>query len=138
MDSRIVNFEGDHAFEIKQVRTSVFVNEQGIDSTIDFDGLDDLASHVLIYSCYNVIATGRILDDGHIGRIAVLKQYRKKGAGTKVMQALIKTAEEQAYSRVYLGSQVHAVGFYEKLGFKVCSDIFVDAGIDHVEMEMLF
>ena len=137
MDIRVVSFADDNASTIIKIRTNVFVKEQGIDSKIDFDGLDKTATHVLVYRRDNAIATGRMLDDAHIGRIAVLKEFRSSGAGTSVVLALIKVAKQKDFPRVYLGSQTHAVGFYEKLGFNVCSEVFIDAGLEHVEMEIL-
>lgn len=137
MDIRIVSFENNNKSKIRKIRTSVFVEEQGIDSKVDFDGLDEVAAHVLVCTNDNAVATGRVLEDGHIGRIAVLKEFRGVGVGASVVKALIKVAKKKDFSRVYLGSQTHAIGFYEKLGFKVCSEVFIDADLEHVEMEML-
>ncbi len=136
MTTQVVKFERRYRPVIINIRTLVFVDEQGIDAKIDFDGLDEVATHVLIFSQGNGIATGRILDDGHIGRIAVLKEHRKHGAGTKVLQALLANAQEKGFSRVYLGSQIHAVDFYKKFGFTLCGEVFMDAGIAHIEMEL--
>ena len=74
---------------------------------------------------------------GHIGRIAVLKENRNLGAGSCALEALIDNAQQQGIARVYLSSQTHATGFYEKFGFTICSDVFIEAGIDHVKMAML-
>ena len=136
MDTQVVQFDSRYRPDIINIRTAVFVDEQGIDARIDFDGLDEVATHVLIFSQGTAIATGRILDDGHIGRIAVLKTYRKQGAGTKVLQALLKNAKAKGFTRVYLGSQIHATDFYKKLGFSVCGEVFMDAGLEHIEMEL--
>ena len=133
----IVQFDATNAPSIIHVRTEVFVKEQGIDSEIDFDGLDEVATHVLVSVGDKPVATGRILDDGHIGRIAVLKLFRRQGQGVKVVEALVGEAKKKKYKRVYLGSQTHAIEFYEKLGFNVCGEVFMDAGLEHVEMEMM-
>ncbi len=137
MNALIVTFDEKNASEITKIRIKVFVEEQGINSEIDFDGLDQIAMHVLVYDQNQAIATGRLLEDGHIGRIAVLKKSRSLGAGSCALQALTDNAQQQGIARVYLGSQTHATGFYEKFGFVICSDVFIEAGIDHVTMEML-
>jgi len=136
MEAQLVSFDKNNAPDIIRIRTLVFVDEQGIDSTVDFDGLDEVATHILIFSQNKAIATGRILDDGHIGRIAVLKEHRKRGVGAKVLQTLLASAEAKGFARVYLGSQIQAVDFYKKLGFTICGEIFMDAGLEHIEMEL--
>ena len=137
MDANIVQFDVENASSISNIRTQVFVKEQGIDLEIDFDGLDEVATHVLVSIDAEYVGTGRILSDGHIGRIAVLKPFRGKGVGAKVVESLIGEAEEKNYKRVYLGSQMHAIGFYKNLGFNTCGTIFMDAGLEHIEMEIL-
>ena len=136
MEALIVQFDTDNSPDIINIRTQVFVEEQGIDSAIDFDGLDDTATHVLVVSGGISVATGRMLDDGHIGRIAVLKNARNQGVGATVLKALLNEASKQGYKRVYLGSQMHATIFYEKLGFNTFGEVFMDAGLKHIEMEM--
>jgi len=76
-----------------------------------------------------------MLHDGHIGRLAVLKEHREKGHGTCAVVALVDEAKRLGITRVFLGAQMQAVGFYEKLGFSTCGDPFLEAGIEHVEME---
>ncbi|MCF6189258.1 MAG: GNAT family N-acetyltransferase [Cocleimonas sp.] len=137
MRSLIVEFDKEYGPDIIHIRTAVFIDEQGIDSKLDFDGLDEVATHVLVIADDVSTGTGRILKDGHIGRIAVLKYARKEGVGAMVMDALITVAKERGYKRVYLGSQLPAKSFYEKLGFKTCGEAFMDAGLQHVEMEMI-
>lgn len=122
--------------EIISIRTRVFVEEQNVDSKIDFDGRDDCAIHALIYYQTKAVGTARMLEDGHIGRVAVLKEFRNKGVGTEAMKILLQEAKLRDYKRIYLGSQVHASEFYGKLGFEVCSEIFMEAGIQHIEMEL--
>lgn len=131
----IVRFAAEDEARIRQVRTPVFVEEQGVSFELDFDGLDKVATHVLATIDGLPVATGRMLDDGHIGRIAVLKNYRKQGLGTKIMSALIEEATNRKYSRVYLGAQKQALGFYSALGFTSFGEEYMDAGIVHVLME---
>jgi len=137
VEPKIVQFDTVYSPEIINVRTKVFVREQGIDLELDFDGLDEDALHILVFANSKSVGTGRMLDDGHIGRIAVLKDFRGQGIGAMIVKALIKEAKNKNYKRLYLGSQLYATAFYEKLGFKTCGEVFMDAGLEHIEMEML-
>jgi hypothetical protein len=65
----------------------------------------------------------------------VLKEYRGRGFGAKVVLALLNEAEKAGLKRTFLGAQLHAVGFYQKLGFSVYGEPFMDANMEHVHME---
>ncbi|MGR6833744.1 GNAT family N-acetyltransferase [Aliivibrio wodanis] len=132
-----VNYTGKNEQAIREVRDTVFIQEQSIDPDIEFDGLDESAVHAIVYSNAQPVGTGRILDDGHIGRIDILKAFRGQGLGSKIVLSLIDEAINQGYPRVYLGSQKHAIDFYTKLGFEPFGDEFMEAGISHLSMEKL-
>ena len=134
-DAIQVTYDGEHADAIRAIREQVFIVEQQIDADIEFDGLDPQALHVLIRVRGQFVGTGRILADGHIGRIAILADFRSLGLGAKVVQALVVAAREQGYPHVYLGAQKHAVDFYVKLGFSAYGDEFIEADIVHLAME---
>ena len=131
----IVAFDEQHAPEIRSIRNNVFTIEQQINEDVDFDGQDNDAIHVLVCFQGRHVGTGRMLADGHIGRLAVLKQFRGQGLGAKAVRALVKEAKSRGMDRVYLGSQTHAIGFYEKLGFSAYGGTYVEANIEHVHME---
>ena len=80
------------------------------------------------------IGTGRILNDGHIGRVAVLKKYRGLGIGNSVMQELINWAQQNKLEKLWLSSQWHAHSFYLDLDFVCEGDIYEEAGINHIKM----
>lgn len=120
---------------VRAVRSAVFHLEQGVPLELDFDGTDATCVHALGFVGDKVVATGRIGEDGHIGRIAVLKRWRHHGIGSRVVGLLVTIAAEAGFDRVYLHSQLSAVDFYEKLGFREVGETFVEAGIDHVRME---
>jgi len=122
---------------IMKVRNAVFVEEQGVSAELELDDKDELCSHALILNDGDPIATGRIESDGHIGRIAVLKAFRQEGLGRRVVQQLEQTAMDLGLKRVYLGAQLTAIGFYEKLGYHCYGEIFMDAGIEHRHMEKI-
>ncbi|MCG3864430.1 MULTISPECIES: GNAT family N-acetyltransferase [unclassified Photobacterium] len=135
VDVKIVAFDGANKESIRLVREQVFIKEQHIDPEIEFDGLDSQAVHVLVVDGEQPLGTGRILADGHIGRIAIIKAARGQGLGVKVVQALVEYAKQQGYPRVDLGAQTHAVDFYRKLGFTPYGDEFMEANIPHQAME---
>ena len=132
----IVKFDQQNAPEIRRIRNAVFTREQGIAESIDFDGQDPAAAHVLVSFGGKYVATGRILPDGHIGRLAVLTEYRRRGLGAQALLALVEHARDAGLERVYLGSQAHAVGFYENLGFTPCGEPYTEAGIQHIHMQL--
>lgn len=137
IEVNIVSFR-DQQQDILAIRHRVFSVEQQVDPDIDFDGLDGLALQVLASTSSDGIAvgTGRMLSDGHIGRIAVLKEYRGKGIGSDIIQVLVNQAREAGMAKVFLGSQVRAVPFYEKLGFRAAGKNYIEANIPHTPMEM--
>ncbi|PSW65449.1 GNAT family N-acetyltransferase [Photobacterium leiognathi subsp. mandapamensis] len=137
VEIKIVAFDDAHRGLIRTVREQVFIQEQQIDPEIEFDGLDSAAVHVLVMDGEQPLGTGRILSDGHIGRIAIMKAARGQGLGAKVVQALVKYAQQQGYPRVDLGAQTHAVDFYRKLGFMPYGDEFMEANIPHQAMEQI-
>lgn len=132
---RNVAFDSENEKCIRAIRDCVFIHEQGISPEIEFDGLDGSAVHALLFINGEPVGTGRILKDGHIGRIAILSDFRGEGLGSKIVLSLIEQAIKSNYERVYLGAQKHAVDFYAKLGFTPFGDEFMEAGIVHLSME---
>ena len=120
--------------DICAIRYEVFVDEQNVPEELEIDGLDGEAKHVLAFVDGVPIGTGRILSDGHIGRVAVLKDYRGFGIGKLIMKELIKWAQDITLKKVWLSSQWHAHSFYLDLGFVCVGDIYKEAGIDHIKM----
>ncbi len=136
METIIVFYNKTFMPEIKRIRQQVFVEEQRIDPKKVFDGEDGDALHVLLRLCGQFVGSGRMMKDGRIGRLAVLEPHRGNGYGAEMVRALIETAGRRRLKRAYLGSQRHAVGFYEKLGFSICGDTYIEADIEHVPMEI--
>ncbi|MCK9989895.1 MAG: hypothetical protein RugAbin2_00909 [Rugosibacter sp.] len=116
----------------KPVREAVFVVEQGVPLELEWDEYDAASLHVLARdSNGTVIGTGRLLPDGHIGRLAVLANWRGKDVGRALMERLIDEAAKKQQQALLLHAQVQALGFYEKLGFVAEGDVFMEAGIPH-------
>ena len=124
----------DNKNDICKIRFEVFVDEQNAPEEPEIDGLEDDAKPVLANLDNEAIGTGRILSDGHIGRIAVLKKHRGLGIGKIMMQSLMQWAEEAKLEKLWLSSQWHAHGFYLDLGFQCEGEIYEEAGIDHIKM----
>ena len=133
IQSKICDYK-DNEKDICKIRFEVFVDEQNVPEDLEIDGLDDEAKHVLAYIDGKPIGTGRILSDGHIGRVAVLKKYRGLGIGNSIMKVLIKWAQQNKFEKLWLSSQWHAHSFYLGLGFVCEGDIYEEAGIDHIKM----
>ena len=123
-----------HAKNICAIRYEVFVDEQNVPEELEIDGLDGEAKHVLTFVDGLPIGTGRILSDGHIGRVAVIKNYRGLGIGKSIMKELIKCAQDLSLEKVWLSSQWHAHSFYLDLGFVCVGEIYKEAEIDHIKM----
>ena len=120
--------------DIQHIRTVVFIEEQSVPAALEWDKYDTECIHVLAYYDNKPIATARLLKDGHIGRMAVLAEFRQQHIGQKLLQYMINLAQEKAL-KIQLSSQQHAVDFYAKQGFYITSDIYMDAGIPHYDME---
>ncbi len=121
--------------DISSVRHRVFVEEQKVSPSIEMDGKDPACNHVLATIDGVPVGTGRLLPDGHIGRIAVLKSYRHRGIGELLVIKLIEMAKSKGMQQIILASQLQAMPFYRKLGFIEYGDIFQEAGIPHQHMK---
>jgi predicted GNAT family N-acyltransferase len=120
------------------VRTQVFQQEQGIPAEDDFDGRDHTAINVVIYDA-EPIGTARVrFPDSQkiakVERVAILKEYRGKNIGRKIMEFIDAHLSSLNIDSVYLDSQESAKGFYEKLGYLQEGEVFDEVGIPHVKM----
>lgn len=117
------------------VRTTVFVEEQSVPATLERDGRDPECAHACARAPGgDVIGTGRLLPDGRIGRMAVLKSWRGSGVGGAMLQALMAEAKRRGHAETHLHSQSHARAFYERHGYVVEGGEYLEAGIPHIEM----
>jgi len=120
--------------EASRIRLEVFVREQGVPPEIEMDARDADCLHALAYLDGVAVGTGRLLPDGHIGRMAVLKSCRALGVGGAILQRLVDEAVRRGMRSVVLAAQTHAIAFYRKHGFSVVGEVFEEAGIPHQEM----
>lgn len=120
---------------LRDIRNRVFVEEQGVPPDLEWDGLDEHAYHVLACAADGTpIGTGRLLQDGHIGRLAVLREWRGKGVGGALLEILLVIANKMGYEQVLLHAQVAVKAFYQRRGFVPQGNVFMEAGIPHLLM----
>ncbi len=122
--------------EARRIRFAVFVEEQGVPAEIELDDMDEHCVHALAFEGSEAVGTGRLLPDGHIGRMAVLKPWRGRGVGAALLRRLIEAARERGDAEVALSAQVHALGFYRAHGFIAQGDVYDEAGIPHQAMRL--
>lgn len=118
------------------VRQRVFVQEQGVPQDEEWDEQDRICRHAVIKIGETPIATGRLLPDGRIGRMAVLPEYRARGLGRVILRSLIDEANTRGLDNLYLHAQSQAIGFYQKEGFTAEGDEFLECDIAHRKMTL--
>ena len=119
----------------RAIRYTVFVEEQGVPVELEWDDWDEPSWHALALAEDGTpVATGRLLPDGHIGRMAVLAPWRGRGVGSRLLESLIEAARRRGDLRIVLSAQVHAVPFYERHGFRTEGAVYEEAGIPHQAM----
>ena len=117
------------------IRFIVFVEEQKVPADIELDHWDARSLHAIARDAAgNPVGTGRLLPDGHIGRMAVLASARGLGVGRALLRSLMDAARERGMQQVELSAQTHAVSFYRREGFVAFGDEYLEAGIPHVDM----
>jgi len=122
----------ESAAQLAAIRRLVFIDEQGVPEVEEWDEEDQGASHFLVRDkSGQAVATARLLNDGRIGRMAVLKGARGLGIGSALLTAAEREAAVAGLTEVYLSAQVQALPFYEKAGYRAYGKDFLDAGIPH-------
>lgn len=119
---------------LRSVREAVFVVEQGIPAELEWDADDATSQHALACVDGTPVACGRLLPDGHVGRMAVRAAWRGQGIGRAILDALIGSAQRSGMPLLQLHAQMHATGFYEKAGFIAEGAPFDEVGIAHQRM----
>lgn len=126
-----------NALPAKQIREEIFIAEQGFSS--EFDDVDEFAYHILVFIDGIAAATGRLFakensNEYHIGRVAVLKQFRKQQLGALVVEKLEAHAKSLGACKIVLSAQLQAFGFYEKLGYVKTGEEYLDEHCPHIDM----
>ncbi|WP_374361277.1 GNAT family N-acetyltransferase [Pseudoduganella danionis] len=121
--------------QAQAIRMEVFVQEQNVPAELEMDQMDAVCIHAIAYDGAGVaVGTGRLLPDGHIGRMAVRKNARGSGVGGQLLQALMARAHARGDRVLALSAQTHAAPFYQRHGFVIEGDEFFEAGIAHINM----
>lgn len=134
---RPASWENDQEL-LREIRKVVFIEEQSVPVDLEWDGKDEQAWHWLAFISVNgkdrPVGTCRMLHDGHIGRMAVLAEYRQQGIGQQLLAAALQKAISEQLLEAYLYAQTHALAFYQRAGFTALGEEFMDAGIPHRTM----
>ena len=126
---------------LTMIREKVFIEEQKVTPQLEWDGMDEEAIHFLVYKDEKAIGCARALvieNHMQLGRMAILKEYRGEGIGSNLIEKAMTTAKLNQLSLIDISAQCYAIDFYKKFGFKVTSDIYLDAEILHRDMKLEF
>lgn len=133
---RAASWRSDIAL-LQDLRRTVFILEQQVPESLEWDEFDAVSLHALAHDARGcAVGTGRLLPDGHVGRMAVLRDWRGRGVGSAILAFLIDQGRRRGDTALHLNAQIHAIGFYERHGFAVHGDEFPDAGIPHRRMTL--
>jgi predicted GNAT family N-acyltransferase len=117
------------------LRFAIFVGEQNVPAGIELDDQDANCVHAVAFDVDNkAIGTGRLLPDGHVGRMAVVQEWRRRGIGAEILQALMDEARKRGHAEVLLSAQLQAAEFYRGFGFAAEGKVYEEAGILHQKM----
>ena len=117
------------------LRFAIFVGEQNVPPGIELDEMDEKSLHALAFDAAGrPIGTGRLLPDGRIGRMAVVKEWRRRGVGADLLDALVEEARRRGFREVKLSAQLQAAEFYRVHGFVAEGKVYEEAGILHQAM----
>ena len=122
------------------IRRKIFIDGQNVPEADEIDGLDGESDHYLLLVDDSPVGTTRVRyvhGKAKIERVAILEEYQGRGLGKKLMQHILQEIKHSGKVKTaVLGAQTYAIPFYENLGFTVCSDEYMDAGIPHKDMQM--
>lgn len=127
----------DELFAIFYARSKVFVTEQKITEEVDLDDNDKNCYHVWYEENGKVLSYLRVIDTNegyaYIGRVASV--VKRKGYASKLLQeSIVFIKNKLEVNSIKLSGQVYVKELYEKAGFKVVSDEYLDVNIPHVDM----
>lgn len=135
MTIRPANWEADQA-AIAALRREVFVAEQGVPEALEWEDVDPLCDWLLAWHGKVLAGIVRLSPAGKIGRMAVRREWRGRGAGGALLTAALELAKDKGFSAVTLHAQSHALDFYRRFGFQVTGPGFDEAGIPHRRMDL--
>jgi len=122
---------------LREVRTTVFINEQSVTPEFEWDDIDGGAVHLLAMHDNQAIGCLRIIHYGKIGRMAVLSHWRGLGVGKMLLGEAINICRSHGSRQIDLSAQTHAIHFYQQAGFQIISEEYTDVQIPHVDMRLM-
>jgi len=132
-----------HEAELRLIREQVFIVEQHVPEWVEWDIYDANAIHLLAYDgknqpigCARILEAGRVGETCRVGRMGVFKAWRGNGVGQALLDGAITILKNKNYKQVTLSAQTHAVKFYQKAGFSITSEAYIDVNIWHVDMQL--
>ncbi len=127
----------DDLVALQALRREIFIIEQQVPEVLEWDAADADCVHALALNAEaQAIGTGRLLPDGHIGRMAVITSWRRRGVGSAILEFLISRARSEGHAALHLHAQSHALAFYQRYGFIAHGAEFMEAGIPHRQMTL--
>ncbi len=126
-----------HKPALMRLREQVFINEQHVPVELEWDELDAEAVHLLATHNGAAVGCARVVGN-QIGRMAVLMDWRNHGVGMALLDKAVQVVRQHGFPGAKLSAQTHAIGFYQKVGFQITSEPYLDANILHVDMQLLF
>lgn len=124
-----------------KLRETIFIKEQNVPVSVEKDDKDNLAIHFLLLNDDNIpVGVGRVVADNNtavIGRVGIMKEFRKNGFGAILMRNIIDYCKCQGFKKMTLSAQEHALDFYKKLNFEIVSDRYISpSNIPHLKMQL--
>lgn len=136
MEISFVRWE-DAQSELRHIRQMVFIEEQQVPEELEWDEDDKIAVHMLGKTDGQPAACARLTSDGRFGRLAVLKEHRKQGWGSKLIRLAEKFLHSKKINKIYLHSQANSYYFYFQHGFRPTKEMLWDANIPHIRMQKI-
>jgi predicted GNAT family N-acyltransferase len=128
----------EHSKTLRAIREEVFIVEQEVPRSLEWDGEDSHSTHFLAVNAIGeYVGCARLLNNGQIGRMAVLARHRGKGIGALLLAAAVDAGTAAGFERLFLHAQRYAEEFYRQGGFLPYGEEFTEAGIAHIAMEMM-
>jgi predicted GNAT family N-acyltransferase len=125
--------------KVFELRKKVFVEEQGVAESLEFDGKDEQALHMVAMDGEQIVGTARVLfldaNQAKLERMAVLKPFRRKGIGSRLISCLNEDLSKRQVKQVVLHAQYSVIDFYRSCGFEETGSPFWEAGIKHIKMQ---
>ncbi len=124
--------------DIISIRTAVFIDEQGFKN--EFDEIDNTCNHIVLYDNNKPVAVCRYFRDDniyHIGRVAIIKDYRGKHLGNDILQIAENEIKKEGGKTIKVSAQVRVKTFYAKNGFKEKGNVYLDEFCEHINMEKI-